>query len=90
MACFFPGIREKLSDNEFTCPYCGEEDMLFDDLEPDYQMRKKVQAFKNRKSAVVVEKELSPEPEPEPEPVVMHSHRVSVRSPLCSWFCAFH
>jgi protein MPE1 len=55
-------IENALVNSDLTCPKCGTEGVLIDNLQPDEEMVKKIREFEAEKAAAKRAKERSPSP----------------------------
>lgn len=72
-------ITNALIESDFTCPGCGTEEVLIDNLKPDEEMSAKINVFLDERKAARAEKERSKSPSlkdektesAEPEPIAI-------------------
>jgi protein MPE1 len=65
-------ITNALIESDFTCPGCGTDEVLIDNLKPDEEMSAKIKEYLSEKDATKSEKETAQSPrleEGQPEPV---------------------
>jgi protein MPE1 len=55
-------ITNALIESDFTCPGCGTDEVLIDNLKPDEEMSAKIKAYLDEKDAAKKEKESSKSP----------------------------